>query len=140
MSGGWLMLTAAMLQTAVVPMAPVRSLDKGALSDVSATRQVTISDRESWAGLWKAHASTRPLPDVDFTREMVAGVFMGTRPTAGFAVEIAGYRDDGGTLVVMYRETAPPPGAISAQIIISPYHLVAIPKRSGTVTFERMKS
>jgi hypothetical protein len=127
-------LVAALLQ-GVVP--PARSLDKGSTSDVAAARQVTIRDRDAWMALWRVHGSSRPLPDVDFSREMVVGVFLGSRPTAGFAVEIVGYREVGDAVVVQYRETAPAPDAITAQVIVSPYHLVAIPKRTGNVTFEK---
>ena len=127
-------LFAALLQ-AVVP--PARSLDKGSSSDVSSARQVTVRDRDEWASLWRAHGSSRPLPGVDFSREMVVGVFLGSRPTAGFAVEIVGYREAGEALVVRYRETTPAPDAITAQVIVSPYHLAAIPKRAGNVTFEK---
>ena len=38
-------------------------------------------------------------------REMVVAVFLGSRPTAGYSVEIVGATDDGGVLVVQYRET-----------------------------------
>jgi hypothetical protein len=127
-------LVAVLLQ-GVVP--PVRSLDKGSASDVSAARQVTVRDRDAWTSLWRAHRTTRSPPDVDFSREMVVGVFLGSRPTAGFAVEIVAYREAGDGVVVQYRETTPAPDAITAQVIVSPYHLVAIPKRMGTVTFEQ---
>jgi len=126
-------LVAAMLQGTVPP---VRSLDKGTHSEVSAARQVTIRDREAWLSLWRAHGSSRPLPAVDFSREMVVAVFLGSRPTAGYAVEIVGYRQAGDAIVVQYRETAPAPDAITAQVIVSPYDVVAIPKRTGNVTFE----
>jgi hypothetical protein len=125
---------AALLQT-VVP--PLRSLDKGSHSDVSAARQATVRDREEWASLWRAHGSSRPLPGVDFSREMVVGVFLGSRPNAGFAVEIVGYREAGDAVVVQYREITPAPDAITAQVIVSPYDMVAIPKRAGSVTFEK---
>ena len=64
---------------------------------------------------------------------------MGSRPTAGFAVEIVSVVEDGGALIVRYRETFPSPGAITAQVISSPYHLVAIPKVTGAVTFEKVR-
>jgi PrcB C-terminal len=123
---------------AVVP--PVRSLDRGGQSEIEDQRQVTVRDRGEWASLWRAHAPRRPAPAVDFAREMVAGVFMGTRPTAGFAVDIVGYRESGNDLIVLYRETAPSRDTITAQVIVSPYHLVAIPRRTGTVTFEKLKT
>ena len=130
-------LLLALLQAGV---SPLRSLDRGGESEIEVPRQVTVRDRDGWASLWRAHAPRRPAPAVDFSREMVVGVFMGTRPTAGFAVDIVGYRDSGDDVVVVYRETAPSPDTITAQVIVSPYHLVVIPRRSGTVTFEKLKN
>lgn len=134
-------IAAAILQAAAAapPPAPsVRSIDKGAMSQISTARQVTAGDLDAWTTLWRAHAPARPLPNVDFTRETVVAVFMGTRMTAGFAVEIVGSREEGGNVVVMYKETAPPRDAITAQVLVSPYHLVALPKRPGTITFQKM--
>ena len=62
---------------------------------------------------------------------MVVGVFLGSRPTAGFGVEIVSAREEQGALVVRYRETRPAADAIAAQVLTSPYHLVAVPKRGG---------
>ena len=127
----------SVLLQGVVP--PMRLVEKGAESMVEAQRQVAVRDGVEWTSLWHAHAWNRPEPAIDFSREMVVGVFMGTRPTAGFAVEIVGYRDSGNGVVVQYRETVPPRDAITAQILVSPYHLVAIPRRTGMVTFERAR-
>jgi hypothetical protein len=129
-------LLLALLQ-AIVP--PLRSLDQGGQSEIEMQRQVTVRDGDGWASLWRAHAPRRPAPVVDFSREMVVGVFIGTRPTAGFAVEIVGYRESGNDVIVLYRETAPSRDTITAQVIVSPYHLVVIPRRTGTVTFEKLK-
>ena len=129
-------LLSAWLQAGVPPL---RSLDRGVQSEVGVERQVIVRERDEWTMLWRTHAPGRPAPAVDFAREMVVGVFMGTRPTAGFAVEIAGYRDSGNALVVQYRETTPSPDAITAQVLVSPYHLVAVPRRTGMVTFEKVQ-
>jgi hypothetical protein len=134
-------LTAVMLSALLqgtVP--PVRSLDKGVRSEVSAPRQVTVRDAKEWAALWRAHGSKKALPAVDFSREMVVGVFMGERPTAGFAVEIVGCREAGNGVTVQYREKVPDRDDITAQVIVSPYHLAAIPRRTGAVMFEKVKN
>ena len=131
-------LLSAVLAQGLVP--PSRSLDKGAQSDVSVQREVAVRDAGEWAALWRAHASGRPRPEVDFSREMVVGVFLGTRPTAGFAVEIMGVHSAGEETTVQYRETMPARDAITAQMITSPYHLVAIPKGAATVRFEKVKN
>jgi hypothetical protein len=128
----------ALLPQAMLP--PTRSLDKGSLSDVSTPRQVAIRDAAAWDMLWRVHAPARPTPPVDFTGEMVVGVFLGTRPTAGFDVEIVGYRADGDDVIVEYRESSPARGAFTAQMLTAPYHLVVIPKRTGNVKFEKRVS
>ena len=116
---------------------PLRALDKGDQSNMDDARQAVVRTAAEWNALWRQHAPDRPQPKVDFAREMVVGVFMGSRPTACFAVEISGTRDEGGLLVVQYRETRPARGLVSAQVITSAYHIVALPMRSGDVKFER---
>jgi PrcB C-terminal len=122
-------------------MAPLvlTNIDKGTQSNVDEARQVSIRTEAEWTRLWQQHKPDRPKPTIDFSKEMVLGVFMGSRSTGGFAVEILGAEEAGGALTVRYRETMPRPGAITAQVISSPYHLVAVPKVTGTVTFEKVQ-
>lgn len=115
----------------------LRVLDKGDQSNMDDARQAVARTAVEWNTLWRQHAPDRPQPKVDLTREMVVGVFMGSRPTAGFAVEIVGTRGEGGGLVVQYRETRPARGLVTAQVITSAYHIVAVPSRPGDVKFER---
>jgi protease stability complex PrcB-like protein len=131
-------LLPALLLQAMLP--PTRSLDRGTLSEVSTPRQVAVRDEGAWEMLWRVHAPTRPSPPVDFASEIVVGVFAGTRPSAGFGVEIVGYHLNGDDVVVQYRESSPPRGAITAQVLTTPYHLVVIPKRTGNVTFEKLQN
>jgi hypothetical protein len=74
---------------------------------------------------------------VDFSKEMVVGVFLGSRPTAGYTLEIVSATQDGGKLTVRYREASPPRDAITAQVLTSPYHIVALPFFPGEVKFEK---
>jgi hypothetical protein len=129
----WMLIVSVLLQGD----APPRVLDKGDQSNVDDGRQVVARTAIEWTTLWRQHSPDRPRPAVDFAREMVAGVFLGSRPSAGFAVDIVSARDEHGALVVRYRETIPPPGIITAQVITSPYCLVALPRRDGDVRFER---
>lgn len=117
---------------------PLRTIDRGNQSNVDMPRQAVARSDAEWAALWKSHDYDRPMPKVDFAKEMVVAVFMGSRPTAGFGVEIVGTAVRDGTLVVSYREALPPPGAITAQIITSPAHIVAVAKHAGTVRFEKL--
>ena len=119
--------------------ASLRPLDKGDQSNMDDARQAVARTAAEWNALWRQHSPDRPQPKVDFTREMVVGVFMGSRPTAGFAVEMIGTREESGALVVQYRETRPARGMVSAQVITSAYHIVAMPARAGDVKFERVQ-
>lgn len=112
------------------------TIEKGADSSVDDARQVTARTGAEWAKVWQAHSFERAAPKVDFTRDMVVGVFMGSRPTAGFDVAIVSTREEKGVLVVQYRETKPGRQTMTAQILTSPYHLVTIPRFNGDVKFE----
>ena len=118
--------------------AAMRLLDRGAHSNIDGARQVVVRDAAGWGALWKQHAGDRPMPAVDFAREAVAAVFLGTRPTGGFGVELVGAGQKAGAFVVQYRETKPGGDAIAAQVITSPFLLVAMPKVDGDVKFERV--
>jgi len=132
-----LFLVAAMLQG--TPALPVRLVEKSAQSFVDTAKQVTARTPAEWAAVWKQHAPARPLPEIDFGREMVVGVFLGSRNSAGYAVEIVSVEAQPGAVVVRYHETAPARAAITAQIITSPYHLAAVPKTEGAVRFEKIE-
>ena len=131
----FVLLLAALLQTAPPPL---RTVGKGPMSAIDQPRQVTVRSAAEWGALWKENGAKAALPAVDFSREMVVGVFVGTRPTAGYGVEIVRAIGNSSTLVVEYVETAPSRDTITAQILTAPYHLAAIPKRDGTVTFKKV--
>lgn len=120
-------------------VSPLRVLDKGDQSNVDDARQVAARTTAEWNTLWRQHSPDRDQPRVDFGRDMVLGVFLGSRTTAGFSVEIVSALVEQGILVVRVRETRPQSDRIVAQMITSPYHLVAVPRHSGDVRFENQR-
>jgi hypothetical protein len=133
------MAVATLLVAVLQSTLPMRSLDKGQNSQIDAARQVSTRSSDEWTRLWTQHAGGRARPNVDFNKEVVAAVFLGSRPSAGYGVEIVRVRDEGAALVVSYKETRPAPDSVAAQILTSPFHIVAIPKGSTTdVKFERV--
>ena len=116
-----------------------RTIEKGDQSNIDDGKQVLVRTEAEWAKLWQQHAADRPRPAVDFSKEMVVGVFMGSRPNAGFSTGVISATAGNGALIVRYKETMPGPGTVSAQILTFPYHLVAIPKAPVTdVKFEKV--
>jgi PrcB C-terminal len=69
---------------------------------------------------------------------MVVAVFLGIRPTGGYGVEITAARREGGTLVVEYVERRPRPDALLTQALTAPFHIVALPRHDGAVTFRHV--
>lgn len=125
----------ALLQPSAYP----RELDRGDQSNMDDGLQTVARTAAEWNALWRRHAPDRPQPKVDFAREMVAAVFMGSRPSAGFAITIIGTKEDAGGLVVEYRETRPGRDTLSAQVITSAYAIVALPRRDGAVRFAKIE-
>ena len=117
-----------------------RTIAKGDQSQIDEAKQLLVRTDAEWTKLWQQHAPSQPRPAVDFTKEMVVGVFMGSRPNAGFSTAIvSATAAPDGTLIVRYTETTPGAGNVSAQVLTFPYHLAAIPKAAVTdVKFEKV--
>ncbi|MGE5835436.1 MAG: protease complex subunit PrcB family protein [Acidobacteriota bacterium] len=111
---------------------------QGTRSEISESRLVIARTAAEWQKLWKEHDS-RPVPEVDFSRSIVVGVFLGTRPTAGYGVTITAVTAKDGSAIVDYAEQKPSPGRMTAQVLTSPFHLVSVPKEIEKVEFRRVE-
>ena len=80
-----------------------------------------------------------PTYTVDFARSIVVGIFLGSRPSAGYSVEIAEITRDGKALVVTYRERRPGPNDMAAQMMTAPFQLAAIDRFPGEIRFVRAR-
>ena len=131
--------TASKASTTPVPTmkTAMKTIDKGDQSNMDDAKQVAVKTEADWKALWQQHSPDRPRPSVDFTREIVVGVFLGSRPTAGYGLEIVSTAETGGTLVVRYKQSTPPRGTMTAQVLTSPYHIVTLPYYPGDVKFEK---
>ena len=114
-----------------------KTLDRGGQSNIETAREVVVRTAAEWTALWKQHAPGRKPPAVDFKRAMVVGVFLGSRPTGGYTVDIAAIEPKGSELVVTYREGRPDPNDMVTQVLTSPYHLVTTARFAGPVRFAR---
>jgi hypothetical protein len=121
--------------SAQAPQPSFTSIAKGNVSGQQTAKQVTVRTAAEWKALWKEHSPTEKMPAVDFSRDMVVGVFLGTKPSDGHEVEIVGVRTEEKDLVVEYVQKQPGRGTMAAQILTEPFHLVSVPKHPGTVRF-----
>jgi hypothetical protein len=129
----WMVVLATVTIVAQTPS--FTNVAKGDASGQQLAKQVTVRTPAEWKALWTDHAPTEKMPTVDFAKDMVVGIFLGTKPSAGHEVEIVAVRPEGKDLVVEYVQKQPAPGTMAAQILTEPFHLVAVPKHAGTVRF-----
>ena len=123
----------AMLMQAI-PFAKVAS---GVSSQVDEPREIIVRTQADWQTFWKTH-STQPAPVVDFSRSIVAGVFLGMRPTGGYGVTISAVRRTPTGAVVEYVSSTPDKNKMVSQMLTSPFHLIAIPSDIGKVEFKEV--
>jgi hypothetical protein len=112
---------------------------RGTDSQVSEPREVLARSADEWRALWSTHSAGRA-PDLDISRFTVVGVFLGTRPTGGYEIEITRVLQEGAATVVEYRERRPPPDAFLIQALTSPFHIVRIPRTDAKIGFRRIDS
>lgn len=128
-------IAAMMLQA---PSLPVRVLDQGQQSLVEESRQEVVRTAQAWEALWEQH-SLKEAPAVDFRREQVVGIFLGSRLSAGYSVEIVSVTRVGDGAGVRYRERRPAADAVTAQVLTFPYCIVAVPASAGALRVERVE-
>ncbi|HYD79866.1 MAG TPA: DUF4214 domain-containing protein [Paucimonas sp.] len=108
------------------------SIDIGARSGIQQERTVIIEDRAAWAGLWAEHkrfdAAYAEVPSIDFDERIVLGVFMGSRTTACHSIRIVVIHRSGQNNVVEYRENTPSSAELCGEALVSPAHLVSVPR------------
>jgi hypothetical protein len=114
------------------------TLDQGTASEILEPRELIVRTEAEWRGLWKMHRPRDPVPAVDFATHVVAGVFLGTRPTAGFAVEIDAVTPENGVTRIRYVERRPASDGFVAQVLTSPFHIVCLPRPGGRIEFQRV--
>ena len=109
----------------------------GANSFIDTERTVVVRTDAEWDALWKEHGPDRPRPNVDFKKDIVVGVFLGTRPTGGYSVAVTSVRTSNGVTTVQYAERRPAPGLMLVQALTMPFQLVRIPATAGKIEFRK---
>jgi hypothetical protein len=103
--------------------------------------ELIVRDPESWPVAWNRIHSVRrpapPLPEVDFSTDIVIIVSLGLRRSGGYGIQIDGaFRDETGTLVTIV-ETEPGPGCLVTTEISSPVEIAVFPATAEPISFKR---
>ncbi len=93
-----------------------------------------VSSQDQLISLWqRAYGSQLTVPAVptlDYRRETVVALFVGTKPSGGYGIEVRAVREEEGDLYLDVALTEPAAGAINTQAITSPWLIVRV-QRGG---------
>jgi hypothetical protein len=118
---------------------------KGSLSGITRPAQIVIRNAETWAKLWNLaivpySPTLRTLPPVDFSKEIVVGVFLGEKPDPGYTIEIRSSKIDSlgesPIMTVHYRNRQQMQAVFAPPFRVQPFHLKKLPIFPGRVAFE----
>jgi hypothetical protein len=118
--------------------AAMATIAGGASSGIEDPRELIVRSSAEWNAVWKSHAGPQTAPAVDFSTHLVAAVFLGSRPTGGFGVEIVRTRRENEALVIEYVERRPAADTLVTQVLTSPFHIVKLPRFNGPIRFRRI--
>lgn len=98
-------------------------------AEVTKRKNIAVYTREEFARLWEmAYGSdASPLPEIDFTKEYVIGVFAGLRPSGGHGISVVQISDSSTTRMIRVEQTTPGEGCMTTQAFTSPFQLVRVP-------------
>ena len=113
---------------------------KDLMSQVDTARTAVAQTPSEWTAVWRQPSGDTTAPAVDLNTRTVVAVFLGSRPSAGYAVDIIGTAETvDHALIVNYQERRPARGDITAQVLTSPAVLASIPKFTGAIRFENVE-
>jgi hypothetical protein len=118
------------------------TLEKGYSCAIDDTRNLTISDNETWYELWhemyQDHSPEPALPFVNFSSVWLVAVFLGRRPNSGYEANITLIGRTSFTYKVYFTETTATAGGFMA--VTQPYHIVKITNHPSDIPVEFIKS
>jgi hypothetical protein len=121
----------------------LNEISKGLYSGVEEKRQMVVNDSESFRKLWEEVFSIyhpmADLPVIDFEKNTLIAVFMGTTSTGGYSVEVIHITESSKEIFVKLKYSSPAPDDFVTMALSQPYHMVIIPKTAKEVVFEVVK-
>jgi hypothetical protein len=109
-------------------------------SGITESRRLVVRDepawRQIWTSIWRDVSEPPPLPQIDFTNEMVIVAALGERPTGGYAILVDGATRTADGLSIRVRAISPGPGCLTTQALTQAVDVARLPRLAGRVTFE----
>jgi len=108
-------------------------------SGVAQAQNFVIRDATAWNDLWqRIYANLNPVPpppDIDFSREMVVAVALGTRNSGGYNVLLTQAAADSAGILVSASATSPGARCVTTQALTQPLDIGRIAHSDQPVRF-----
>jgi hypothetical protein len=114
-----------------------RTYTSGVHSQVRQPSSFVVRTEGDFQQYWRqAHRGNAP-KDIDWNREMLAVIHMGTLSTSGYSVSVEKIERIRGEIVVSIVERVPSAGQMVAPTLTSPFMIVRIVRTAGAVKFAK---
>jgi len=113
------------------------------VSAIAERRMVTVRDADAWNRLWAEHTGAgiahRPVPEVDFSRKMVIGVFFGAGGACEkVSIESVTRQDGPSRIEVTWKHTPQPPDTVCIATVVNHAVLITVPQSPLPVAFKQV--
>lgn len=118
---------------------PFEVIHGGTYSAISEAKQVVITNNDDYQKLMSevyANLDQMPrIPEVDFTKNDVAAVFMGARSNGGYMINFDKIVKRTNDVTCYIYETYPGKNCVTTDAVTQPYEIVKIPKMNKKIKF-----
>uniref|UniRef100_A0A7S4I2C8 PrcB C-terminal domain-containing protein n=1 Tax=Odontella aurita TaxID=265563 RepID=A0A7S4I2C8_9STRA len=118
------------------------SIDHGYYSGIEEPLTAVFRSSREFESFWRRHAANNnpapACPDVEFESSLVVCVFLGTKDSGGYGVEIKSVEETEEHVAVTYDTSNPPPGAMTTCALTQPFHIVTALKRDKGFVFKEV--
>lgn len=101
---------------------------------------IIVASQEKMTTLFTKHDNTCPVasdPNIDFTKNMLVGVFAGLKPSSGYTIKMTSIVENKCEILISYYESTPQSGDGSVIAPTYPSDFIVIPRSSKTVIFKK---
>jgi hypothetical protein len=102
--------------------------------------RLVVRDPVTWRAIWNQiylrQSPVPPLPQVDFSRDMIVVAALGTRSTGGYSILLVGASEAANNgVAVIVNSSSPGSKCIVTEAFTQPVDIARLPLRDGAVSF-----
>lgn len=112
---------------------------QGGNSGYTKKQRIVVKNKADFENMWQnlyINFSDKPaVPDVDFTKQTVIGVFFGEYMSGGSSIGVKSVNANDEGIIVTVEEITPGSNCVTTDVITQPYQIISIPKAISPVKF-----